>query len=258
MSNSYFYIKRWNAWIPGVHSREDWCQWAAGERSLAMGDQPVISAIPAMLRRRLSPLGRMALAVAWPLLNNEQWLPSVFCSRHGELERTVGLLTNLAQAEPLSPTHFSLSVHNAIGGVFSIARQDPSPISALAAGDEGLSQALLESRMILAEGGFDEVLCVVYDRPLPTPYPADGVLPAHPFAAAFVLGPGDEREALSLTLEPPVPDSGAGSGTSSGELHTLQFLRWLLDDAARSLILPGAAHQWCWRKGGGAGETKAV
>lgn len=206
-----------------------------------------------MLRRRLSPLGKMALSVAWPLLDENASLPSLFCSRHGELERTVGMLKELAAGEALSPTHFSLSVHNAIGGVFSIARQDRSAISALAAGPEGLSQALLETRLILAEQGAAEALCVVYDAPLPEVYGDFPCEPEWPYAAAFVVGMPDQaavpQAPLSLTLCSAEDASPATSTPLAGEPQTLSFLRFLLEEAGTELLLPCRRDFWHWSRG---------
>src|SRR5690606_1774579 len=144
--------------MPGIATDAEWRQWSAGQRELQDQALPALDQIPPMLRRRLSPLGKMALAAAWPLLGEDQFMPSLFCSRHGELERTAGMLQELAHHNALSPTHFSLSVHNAIGGVYSIARGDRSAITALALGADGFSEALLEARLILAEQEAPEVL----------------------------------------------------------------------------------------------------
>jgi hypothetical protein len=86
-----------------------------------------------MLRRRAGFLSKMALEVAYQCLGEQIDVPTVFCSRHGEAARSVDLLLDLAKGEPLSPTSFGLSVHNATGGLFSIARRDhanalPSPL----------------------------------------------------------------------------------------------------------------------------------
>lgn len=203
-----------------------------------------------MLRRRLSPLGKMAASVAWPLLAENAALPSLFCSRHGELERTVGMLQDLARGDALSPTHFSLSVHNAIGGVFSIARRDQSPISALAVGEEGLSQALLETRLILAEQSAEEALCLVYDAPLPAVYADFGKEPEWPYAVAFVVGlpetagPGDISLDLSLRKTEDLPP---GAPTAErAEPQALSFLRFLLGGAQGELLLPSRRDYWQW------------
>ena len=65
-----------------------------------------------MLRRRLDRHGRMALATAWTCAEGLDSVQFVFASRHGDLDRTLELLTALGNKDMLSPTSFSLSVHN--------------------------------------------------------------------------------------------------------------------------------------------------
>jgi hypothetical protein len=77
-----------------------------------------------MLRRRAGFLGKMALEVAYQVLDGRTDIPTVFCSRHGEVTRAIELLTIWRAAKPLSPTGFGMAVHNASAGLFSIARAD--------------------------------------------------------------------------------------------------------------------------------------
>lgn len=237
--------------MPGLTTQDDWLAWSQGLKTTSADEGPSVSQIPPMLRRRLSPLGKMAASVAWPLLQDDVFIPSVFCSRHGELDRTVTMLRNLALNEQLSPTHFSLSVHNAIGGVYSIARKDPSAITALAVGDEGLSQALLETQLIMVERDYPEALCVIYDAPMPPEYSEPKVQPNLPYAAAFVLTRGAPDQAKEQPAAQPQKVCGLSLQPSEtehaecSEPHTLAFLRFLLSDAS-ALRLPGKRHDWLW------------
>ncbi|MGH1471697.1 MAG: beta-ketoacyl synthase chain length factor [Cellvibrionaceae bacterium] len=243
-------IKRWSAWMPGVQSYDDWKAWASLGAKYQVLDEPPpnVQAIPAMLRRRLSSLGKMALSVVWPLVADSQCLPSVFCSRHGELERTVGMLKSLAEGESLSPAHFSLSVHNAIGGVYSIARKDPSAITAVAIGDEGFSQAMVEASLILEEGRHSEVLCVIYDAPVPEIYGDSThytINPDKPYAAAFLVGACEEcHQNFSVNLvaksQNVIEDENV-----SGIPDALQFIRFLIQESD-NLYLDAKRHGWEW------------
>lgn len=254
-------IKAWSAWAPGLTHEEDWQQWARGQRDIG-GDTPVnAQSIPAMLRRRLSSLGKMALATAIPLLdqpateldNVEADMPAVLVSRHGDLHRTVTLLTDLAQDEELSPTHFSLSVHNAIGGLLSITRKDPSSITALACGFEDISSALLEAQAILSEQGCAQVLCLIYDEPIPEVYRTHGmpqdelILPSFPYAVAFMLERAPSTSSLQVDLRLCRADA-ANAGTAEGdEPQALTLMRWLLTDAPQ-LKLVGLRNTWLWSR----------
>ena len=154
-----------------------------------------MSFLPALLRRRLDRVGRMALHVAWRCSEGHSGLPLVFASRHGSLARTVELLNGLARDEPLSPAAFSLSVHNSTAGLFSISRADRSPATALAAGSWTLAAALLEGVGMLTEGA-RAVLVVYADEALPLEYRAY-VEPDEPvFALGLLLTVPDGKQSL--------------------------------------------------------------
>ena len=78
---------------------------------------PKLAFVPAMQRRRLSPFAKISLYVANQASESQiQDLPMIFSSRHGDLHKTSDLLGELALDNELSPTAFSLSVHNAVAG----------------------------------------------------------------------------------------------------------------------------------------------
>ena len=117
-----------------------WSSWPA-----AASAAPDIGFIEPIVRRRLSTLSRVALKVAHDCVAGSRSTRVVFASRHGELRRTTDILRNISAGEPVSPTAFSLSVLNAMTGVFGIARGDRSAASAISAGAETLGYALLEA-----------------------------------------------------------------------------------------------------------------
>lgn len=265
-------IKAWSAWAPGVQTPEDWEQWAQGQKTIGGETPPDVKTIPAMLRRRLSPLGKMALATAMPLLENvTSGVPSVLVSRHGDLNRTVKLLTDLADREDLSPTHFSLSVHNAIGGLLSITRKDTSSMTALACGFDDISTALLEAQAILTEQDCEQVLCLIYDEPVPEVYrQQQAITPSYPYATAFLLGtpvepratskPGESTPNHGITVELELcraDTSAPAADADAPQPQALSLLRWLLSGSRPSsltsssltpppLTLAGARNCWRW------------
>ena len=94
----------------------------------------------------------------------------VFASRHGELRRTTDILRAISAGEPVSPTAFSLSVLNAMTGVFGIARGDRSAASAISAGAETLGYALLEAHAQYATQPDSPLLLVYADEPADPAY----------------------------------------------------------------------------------------
>ncbi|WP_347903482.1 beta-ketoacyl synthase chain length factor [Pseudomonas purpurea] len=217
-----FNIAQWRAWAPGLESVDDWQAWSrqpvVPDRSDAAPD---VSFLPAMQRRRLSRLARMAFCVGWPLADGREHLPLVFISRHGETPRTLEILSDLAAEQPLSPTQFSLSVHNAVIGLWSIMRGETSEMTALAATGDGLEHGMLEAAALLNEGA-PAVLLVVTEEQPPEAYATwiDDV--PFPYAVGLLLTPGDDWQ-LSLT-------STSAETPKAQWPHALSLLRTLLSE----------------------------
>jgi len=102
-------VEKWSFWSPESADPIGWARhWQeAGAERLA-GD-PDVTAIPAMHRRRMSRLSRMALAAALDVIPDEAVDYSIFCSQHGEIVRTSSLLLSMTQGIELSPTAFAQS-----------------------------------------------------------------------------------------------------------------------------------------------------
>jgi len=167
-------------------------EWIPG----SAGDLPM----PAMLRRRGSVPGKMALDAAFRCLaESTSGIPALFCSRHGECERSAELLSDLVRDNPISPTSFSLSVHNATGGLFSIARRDHSNSLAIAAGHSTIEHAVIEACGLLADDA-PAVLLVAYDNYLPVIFKAFQDCNVLPYAWAWMMQlPRENTPGISLS-----------------------------------------------------------
>ena len=221
-----FNIAAWRAWAPGLDSVADWQAWSQQPSVPAASDAaPDVSFLPAMQRRRLSRMARMAFSVGWPLAQGHEGLPLVFASRHGETPRTFDILSDLAADQPLSPTQFSLSVHNAVIGLWSIMRGETSEMTALAAAGDGLEHGLIEACALLNEGAPAVLLIITEEQP-PQAYARwiDDV--PFPYAVGLLLKPGKQWQ-VSLT--------SAATATGSAKApwpHALNLLRHLHDGQA--------------------------
>ncbi len=234
-----FEIDRWQAWAPGLVSTDDWTDWARDPCELESGDaQPDVSFLPAMQRRRLSRLARMVFAVATPLAAGRPAMPLVYASRHGETTRTFAILNDLAGEEPLSPTQFSLSVHNAIIGLWSIQQQDTSEMTSLAAEGDGLEHAVLEATLLLGEGAPEVLVVVAEDQP-PTVYAPWINDVSFPYAVALLLKPGRAWQ-LSLGTAEPTPACAAHP-------HAINLIRALLNNKP-TLQNQWGSRQWNWQQ----------
>jgi hypothetical protein len=236
-----FSIARHAAWAPGVTSPERWQAWAREPWPCDGAGEPKVAAMPAMLRRRAGLLGRMALEVAYECLDGRTGVPTVFCSRHGEVGRAVELLDDLARGEPLSPTAFGLAVHNASAGLFSIARADRANHVALAAGTATLEHAVIEACGLLADGA-DMVLLVACDAPLPDLLTAFEDCDEQPYAFAWAMVPAGERPVRLSWRAAAAPSAPSAPPRMPGALEVLQFQ---LADAP-TLTRHGADRRWHW------------
>ena len=203
---------------------------------------PEIGFVDPMLRRRLGPLGRGMLHCAGRVSEGLGPLSSVFASRHGDVARTTPILEDLARGLPPSPTLFSMNVHTAVAGVWSIARQDPSPSTSLAAGPETFGWGLLEAFNLHAATPEKPVLFVYGEDPLPPPFSgfADLEMPLH--AVALLIGlPASRR--LVLTREPGGPDGPGAPAIVPQSMQALQTLH--SGDPQGPWSERGGTWSWC-------------
>ena len=142
-------------------------QWAWSDDS---SGYVINNAIAKMLQRRFSPLAKQVFSALNSCVAIGEQIPSVFSSANGELAKSLNLLQTLQTEAELSPTAFSLSVHNGIAGLFAMAYQNHSECTVLAPGLQGIMPAFLEAFGMLHEGR-PEVLLVFYDEPVPAFYP---------------------------------------------------------------------------------------
>ncbi|KJK19957.1 beta-ketoacyl synthase chain length factor [Pseudomonas sp. B21-032] len=233
-----FNISQWRAWAPGLQTAADWQAWSQAQHCPAVAEQaPDVSFLPAMQRRRLSRLARMAFAVGWPLAEGMQDLPLVFVSRHGETPRTFEILSDLANEQPLSPTQFSLSVHNAVIGLWSIMRGETSEMTALAAAGDGFEHGVMEAACLLREGAPAVLLIITEEQPPAAYGPWIDDVP-FAYALGLLLTPGDDWQ---LTLG----DNSAGAAAS--EPHALSWLRCLLKGES-TYTHTWKSRTWNWQR----------
>lgn len=228
-----FDISAWRAWAPGISTEQEWLQWLNNPLHPVSTETADVSFLPAMQRRRLSPLARMVFHVAWPLAKTQ---PVVFCSRHGENVRNLELLKQVGEREALSPASFSLSVHNAIIGLWSIFREDRSEMTALAGNQDVLEHGLLEAWMLLEQGA-ESVLVVMAEDQQPELYQPWITDAPFPYALALEIKAGD---GFSLELK-----TQQSKSAQSPWPHAINVLSLLLGQ--KNQLLQGVdTRQWLW------------
>lgn len=130
--------------------------------SLVDQELSAIERIPAMQRRRLSRLAKLALNSAMQTLATQHADYIVWVSQYGDEAKTLNILADVLSEQTPSPTQFSTSVHNAISGLYSILCQDATPATSLAGSwNDGLIEAYA---WLKTRPEARQVLLVYYDE----------------------------------------------------------------------------------------------
>ena len=236
-----FAVEDWWAWAAGRETRKSWQDWAIGREDTAAGESD--NTLPAALRRRITPVGQRLLQAGTICAESEPEPVYVFASRHGEMTRTLSILTSLTCQNEVSPADFSLAVHNALAGLLSIHFRNTLGHTALASGPDTFAYGFMEALACVHEEPGRPVLYCYGDAPLPGPYAdfshTDKGLP---LVVALMLRsplPGEPHLTFSAGLGAPETQAG----TSAAEI----FLRFLLDggNAARA---EGERMNWHWAR----------
>jgi hypothetical protein len=207
-------LLRWSAWAPGIERPEQWLAWARAPTPLPPSGVPDAKFLPAMLRRRCTPLTRTMLTAAFGAAESDDL---------GRLRTvSIGLLENVVRREKLSPATFSHTVHNAQAGLFSIAAGNRAASSSLSAQEDSFLAGWLEALCFLERDPREPVLLVVGDVPLAETFAPLVDEAATPYAFAAQVGAAGTGPGVELEL-------GAGPTRQRAAWPpALEFLRWWL------------------------------
>lgn len=226
-----FIIQKWAVWPPLQSDRKE-----------SADKQELLAGVPKMLKRRLSPLAKTVFCAISQCVVEPMTAPAVFSSSHGELAKSFAMMEELEAGEEISPTAFSLSVHNAIAGLFSMVWQTKLQCTVVAPGEEGMAPAFIEALGLLQEGA-EQVLLVFYDEPLVDFYPSAPFKMSEQVSCALALciAKGGNGQKLSLSASP----LSGNEGEQPVQLPT--FIRFLEGPQAQ-LTFTTHRHGWCWKK----------
>ena len=177
-------------------------------------------------------------------LSEQRTARFVFCSRYGESDRTLRILHSLAAREPISPADFSLSVHNALAGLLSIAWANTAGHTAISAGADSFGYGLLEAVACLKEGSSEPVMLVYFDDVLPQLYDevTDGTESCVALAM-LLMPPCDDGREFTLTHEL----RNLAAKTQSASAQSLDFIRFMLSNERETRSI-GERTQWRWQR----------
>jgi len=195
------YVDGIGVWSPGLN---DWNETRAVMQGVA-AFVPVASVLPTPLvlpaaeRRRCPATAKVALQVAAEACAmaacDPAQLPSVFASSHGDTEITDYMCRELAAAQPLSPTRFHNSVHNAASGYWTIAVGCRQSSNAISAGPLSFGYGLLEAATQAVSSDLS-ILLVAYDLAAPAPLSTVCGI-SHTFGVALVLSPSASTRSIA-------------------------------------------------------------
>lgn len=227
-----FIIQSWSVWPPISINDEE----------VFLLQKKLLTSVPKMLKRRVSPLAKTVFCAALSCEKELGTLPIVFSSTHGELAKSLKMMQTIEAGEEISPTLFSLSVHNAIAGLFSIAFKNKTQATVLAAGEEGMATAFIEAAGLFQENE-NEVLVIFYDEPLPDFFPST---PYQVTEKTCVV-------ALKLTQKGAGQKIAFQKNSESGNegeqpLQLPRFINFLSNQSQQQLLIKTLRHSWHWGK----------
>jgi hypothetical protein len=234
-----FSVGDWFAWAPGRETRAAWLRWASVPASDETAD--AIPTLPMMLRRRTTPIGQRAIAAALACRDADA-ARYVLASRHGEYDRTVNILTSLANREAPSPAEFSMSVHHALVGLLSIHAQNRLGHTAVAAGEDSFGCGMQEAALCIAEDPATPVMLIYYDAPLPDTYEqfhaeSESNLPI--VVAVLLESARMKHMAYQWRFEQ--------SALAAEENQALVFMKWMLSEEQQAECR-GERMTWRWSR----------
>jgi Beta-ketoacyl synthase, N-terminal domain len=228
-----FAIQTWAVWPPLALSNE---------QELVKMQGNLLAFVPNNLKRRLSPLAKTVFCAVSQCDSISSCIPVVFSSTHGELAKSLDMIKLLEAGEDISPTAFSLSVHNAIAGLFSIVYGNTSEVTVLAPGEDGIASAFLEALGILQEGEPD-VLMVFYDEPLPEFYPSEPFQLSADSSCAVALKISKDKEGMAIQFS-----RGEVCGYDGEQPVQLPSLIQFLSGTCSQLQIKTPRQSWHWQR----------
>jgi hypothetical protein len=248
-SFSSFKITGCSAWSSDCTSPASWEAWFENPEFPESVQGPKIPFVQASLRRRASAISKMMMWVTHAVASSDDSsgsLHAVFATEGGESATTLELLEQLAAKEALSPIKFSLSVHNASAGLYSLANKNTAPSTTISAGAQTVACGLLEALAMLNTTEVEKVLFVAADEWLPAQLRNNFVPTCYHYALAILLSKEDLESAqdsplISWSYNPSsaiTPLKCEESNSVDVIPQPFQLIRWLLD-SEKSLVLDG-------------------
>jgi hypothetical protein len=230
-------IDQWAFWSPMGSDPLDWqASKSPGSDKLQPKDVSG-NLIPMMHRRRMSTVCKTGVQVALKINSDVTIDYAIFCSQHGEVERSELLIDQLTKNSELSPTDFSLSVHNTTAGLYTIIKKSSIPSTSIASGVSSFASGWIEAEAYLNENRAGRVLLVNHDGSVPDSYQDYLYCDQNTFAFALLIRLADGKNGAALAIKPTTEPEDVAIGP--------EFLRWWLSMQQRvTLTAERQAFEW--------------
>jgi hypothetical protein len=243
-------ISAWAGWTPGVFTEQEWRQFFNGGPVDPDRQDPPVPELPSLMKRRMGRISRMCAATAFACCHKRgvspRDVPLVFASRHGELTALMGLLSQMAEGEPVSPTGFSHSVHHTAGSYFSIASGNSHELRSVAGREATFAYGFLDALGLLHERGKTDVLLITADEEVPPLFENLVREDRRPYVTGLLLSRNVDQPGIPVHfgVHPSVPSLEKKTSRYS---QSLAFLNWLTGPHAVFESLLGG-NKWVWSK----------
>jgi hypothetical protein len=238
VSGLSFHLRDWRARVPASISGD----WALEDTDCWMDTAAPLRQLSMMTARRLGSGDRQVVDCVLDLLAGEAADALVLCSQHGELERNDRVMHALATQASVSPTDFTMSVHNAAAGTCTIVAGQPLITSSLSAGGDTFQQALYEVASLM-QVGYRRVLLADFEGHIPAFYRERvGVQqPLGAYAVCLLLEAGQQWDCQPFSLAEGAPLSAVFPDWP----QSLQCLHGMLSGVP-SFQVRGPTCAWQW------------
>lgn len=226
-----FYLYQWQAIAAGLADIESWQRWAQSPHKPSGQVAIDTHNIPMMLRRRCSTASKMALSLALPMVEHNDFSAGVFCSQHGELSNTLEIFEQLYRNEVLSPNKFSQCVHNTASGLLSVQKQLTIPFNSIAAGKRTFQMGLIDTLTQLPSR--ENILFNIFDEAIPDIYQSLQIEYDCQYALAMSIGAKPQQDGIALRAT-----VGKTNANDPQLPPALMFVAWLIGDRQQPFVLP--------------------
>ncbi|MCF6765858.1 beta-ketoacyl synthase chain length factor [Thiotrichales bacterium 19S3-7] len=209
--------------------------------------------IPAQYKRRLSHASRLALTAALTVTETTKLQKTstidyiVFGSQHGELDNTVNVLNAISHKETLSPMKFSLAVHNAAAGLYTIIERINTPATSIAAGVDTFLMSMLDAINFLKSNANKTALVVVFDQLLPHCYQGLTIRYDCAYAIALLLR-NDTNSDSNICVSMTPYAQGINKRDINATPAALEFYNWCHDASIQhTLVQYSLTQKFSWQ-----------